>query len=82
MIETTSMKKLFLLPVLAVSVFVSTPAKAWDVNNWADRQNAQTCAQLVQTAGYYMSKGYTTGNSQFKKLANDTISKAQRQGCR
>jgi hypothetical protein len=76
------MKKLLLFPVLAVSVFVNTPAKAWDVNNWMDRQDARTCTQLVQTAGYYMSKGYATGNSQFKKLANDTIAKAQRQGCR
>ena len=76
------MKKLFLLPLLTASVLISNPAKAWDVNSWTDRKDARTCAQLVQTAGYYMSKGYSTGNSQFKKLANDTISKAQRQGCR
>lgn len=76
------MKRLSLLAVLASSVFLGSIAKAWDVNNWMDRSSAETCYQLVQTAGYYSAKYYSTGNSQFKSLADKTIAKAKSRGCK
>ena len=76
------MKKLLILPLIACSAFASPAAKAWDVNSWTDRASASTCYELVHTAAYYSAKYYSTGNSQFRKLSNDTISKAERQGCR
>ncbi len=74
--------KTICLSFASLCVFAAGNAKAWDVNNWMDRANATTCPQLVQTAGYFSAKYYSTGNIKFKELANETIAKAKRNGCR
>ena len=76
------MKQFILASLFASAFFPNGAVFAWNVNNWTDRADAQTCSQLAQTASYYMSKYYATGNSQFKQLANDTNNKAKGNGCR
>lgn len=75
------MKSLAFIAVFLAPILCSGSAKAWDVNNWMDRSEARTCSQLVQTSGYFLSKYYSTGNTKFKDLANETIDKAKRNGC-
>jgi hypothetical protein len=73
---------LFVAAMTAFTAMTVDAAKAWDVNNWMDRADAQTCPQLVQTAGYYSAKYYSTGNQKFKELAANTIGKAKSKGCK